>query len=110
MTPVVDRAVALITGATGGIGFHTAAALARAGMHLVITGRDAARGREAVAQLREQAGHDGVDLILAEALSIRENLFVAEEVVRRVGHLDVLVNNVGGAAFPERQETPEGLE
>jgi len=110
MTPVVDRAVALITGATGGIGFHTAVSLARAGMHVVVTGRDAARGQEAVSQLREQAGHDGVDLILAEALSIRDNLFLAEDVMRRTGHLDVLVNNVGGAAFPERRETPEGLE
>jgi NAD(P)-dependent dehydrogenase (short-subunit alcohol dehydrogenase family) len=110
MTREVDRPVALITGATGGIGFHAAAALARAGMHVVVTGRDADRGQHAVSQLRGAAGHPAADLIIADALSIRDNLFVAEDVVRRVGHVDVLINNVGGAGFADRQETPEGLE
>lgn len=110
MTTGVDRSVALITGATGGIGFHAAAALARTGMHVVVTGRDAERGQHAVSQLKGDAGHPAVDLIIADALSIRDNLFVAEDVVRRVGHVDVLINNVGGAGFADRQETPEGLE
>jgi NAD(P)-dependent dehydrogenase (short-subunit alcohol dehydrogenase family) len=110
MTTGVERPVALITGATGGIGFHTAAALARAGMQVVVTGRDVERGQHAVSQLKGEAGHPAVDLIIADALSIRDNLFVAEDVVRRAGHVDVLINNVGGAGFANRQETPEGLE
>jgi NAD(P)-dependent dehydrogenase (short-subunit alcohol dehydrogenase family) len=110
MTTGVDRPVALMTGATGGIGFHTAVALARTGMHVVVTGRDAERGQHAVSQLKGDAGHPAVDLIIADALSIGDNLFVAEDVVRRVGHVDVLINNVGGAGFADRQETPEGLE
>jgi NAD(P)-dependent dehydrogenase (short-subunit alcohol dehydrogenase family) len=110
MTTSVDRPVALITGATGGIGFHTAAALARAGMHVVVTGRDAERGQRAVSQLNGHAGHRAVDLIVADALLIRENVFVAEDVARRFGRIDLLINNVGGAGFAERLETPEGLE
>jgi NAD(P)-dependent dehydrogenase (short-subunit alcohol dehydrogenase family) len=104
------RATALVTGATAGIGFHTAAALARAGMQILITGRDEARGRRAVSELRRRAGHDAIDLIVADALSIRENRRLADEVGRRVSRVDVLINNVGGGGFGERRETPEGLE
>jgi NAD(P)-dependent dehydrogenase (short-subunit alcohol dehydrogenase family) len=62
-------------------------------------------------ELRRHAGHSAIDLIIADAFSVRENLRVAHEVARRAGHADVLVNNVGGGAgFAERRETPEGLE
>jgi len=100
----------LITGATAGIGFHTAAALARAGMHTIITGRNEERGRTAVAELRRQAGHDAVELIVADAQSVRDNLRLADDVARRVSRLDVLIDNVGGGGFAERRETHEGLE
>jgi len=110
MTPGLDRRTALITGGTGGIGFETATALARAGVHVVVTGRHAERGQRALSQLRERAGDESAELILADALSIRDNLFVAQATARHVGRLDVLINNVGGAGFAERQETSEGLE
>ena len=48
---------ALVTGATCGVGFHTAAALVRLGLTLFVTGRDAVRGRTAGQQL--QAPRDG---------------------------------------------------
>jgi NAD(P)-dependent dehydrogenase (short-subunit alcohol dehydrogenase family) len=51
-----------------------------------------------------------VDVIIADALLVRDNLFVAQEAARRVERIDVLINNVGGAGFAERHETPEGLE
>lgn len=110
MTAALRRPTALITGATGGIGFHTAAALARAGMYVVVTGRDRQRGQRAIAQLKTQAGHTAVELITADSLSVRDNLFIAQEAARRVERLDVLINNVGGAGFAERHVTPEGLE
>jgi NAD(P)-dependent dehydrogenase (short-subunit alcohol dehydrogenase family) len=103
-------APALITGGTAGIGFHTAAALSRLGMPVIVTGRDETRGRRAVSELRSQAGHDAVDLIVSDAFSIRENVRLADEVSRRVEGLGVLINNVGGGGFAERRETPEGLE
>jgi retinol dehydrogenase-14 len=103
-------APALITGGTGGIGFHIAAALARLGMPVIVTGRDESRGRSAVSNLRMHAGHDAVELIVSEASSIHENVRLADEVTRRVGRLGVLINNVGGGGFAERRETSEGLE
>jgi NAD(P)-dependent dehydrogenase (short-subunit alcohol dehydrogenase family) len=120
MTPIVEPAAltaspsrfatALITGGTAGIGFHTAAALSRLGMPVIVTGRDENRGRQAVSALRSQAGHDAVELIVSDASSIRENVRLADEVAHRVSRLGVLINNVGGGGFAERRETPEGLE
>src|SRR5262245_65890868 len=79
----MTRPTALITGATAGIGFHTAAALARAGMRVLVTGRDEERGQRAVSQLQGHAGHADVELIVADGLSIRESVFVAHEAVGR---------------------------
>jgi retinol dehydrogenase-14 len=104
------RTTALITGGTAGIGFHTAAALSRAGMQIVITGRDEARGHHAVSDLRQRAGHDAIEFVIADAFSVRDSIRLADDVVGRVGRLDLLINNVGGGGFARRRETPEGLE
>ena len=107
---IARRTTALITGGTAGIGFHTAAALSRGGMQILITGRDEARGHRAVSDLRQQAGHDAIELVIADAFSVRESIRLADVVVGRVGRLDLLINNVGGGGFAERRQTPEGLE
>jgi NAD(P)-dependent dehydrogenase (short-subunit alcohol dehydrogenase family) len=98
---------ALVTGGTAGIGFHISAALARLGMRVLVTGRDPDRAQAALAQLRLHAGHDNAPALLADGASIRENIGLAQEVERRVGRLDVLVNHGGGGASAERRETPE---
>jgi NAD(P)-dependent dehydrogenase (short-subunit alcohol dehydrogenase family) len=103
------RTTTLITGATAGIGFPRRRHSREPGC-VLITGRDEARGHDAVSRLRQQAGHDAVDLIASDALSVRDNIRLAEEVAGRVRRVDLLINNVGGGGFAERQETPEGIE
>jgi NAD(P)-dependent dehydrogenase (short-subunit alcohol dehydrogenase family) len=100
----------LVTGATAGIGFHIAAALAAMGARVFITGRDESRGQEAVSAIRRRAGHDAVEFIIADASWIGGNIFLADQVARRVDQLNVLVNNVGGGPFPNRTETADGFE
>jgi NAD(P)-dependent dehydrogenase (short-subunit alcohol dehydrogenase family) len=93
----------VVTGATNGIGYHTARALARAGAEVVLAVRDTARGGE----MREQIGAAAVvRLDLADLASVRA---AAEELRERWPRLDVLVNNAGVMA-PPRRETPDGLE
>ncbi|MCU1279361.1 MAG: putative oxidoreductase/Short-chain dehydrogenase [bacterium] len=46
---------AIVTGANSGIGYHTALELGRAGAQVVIACRDAQRGEEALAPLRQEA-------------------------------------------------------
>ena len=47
---------ALVTGGNSGIGRAVAVALARNGAHVVLSGRDADRGEQAVATIREAGG------------------------------------------------------
>jgi hypothetical protein len=81
--------IAVITGASSGIGAATAIALGRHGYRVVVGARRADR-------LGRVAGEDGVALHLdvTDEASVKE--FV-DEVKSRFGRIDVLVNNAGGA-------------
>ena len=93
----------VVTGATNGIGYHTARELARAGAEVVLAVRDAARG-EAV---RAETGAAAVvQLDLADLASVKA---AASELRERWPRLDVLVNNAGVMA-PPRTETVDGFE
>ena len=98
----------LVTGGTGGIGKATAVGLAELGAHLAITGRDRARAEAAAWEIRA-AGGGQVDVLVADLSSQAEVRRLAEEVLRRLPGLDVLVNNVGGY-WNTRHVTADGLE
>lgn len=99
----------LVTGATSGIGFYTARDLASRGARVIITGRDAQRGREAVRSLRQRAGDGRVEFLSADHSTVGGNRELAERVRRHEGRLDGLVNNVGGFNN-DRVETEDGYE
>ena len=81
--------IAVVTGATSGLGYHTALELARAGAEVVLAVRDTARGD----QVRVQTGAAAVvRLDLSEQASVRA---AAEELLARWPRIDVLVNNAG---------------
>jgi retinol dehydrogenase 12 len=101
--------VCLITGATSGIGFVTAQALARQGARVVLVGRDATRGANSVVQIQRATGNDAVDFLLADLSSQADIAKLAETFQHRYERLDVLVNNAG-AIFTQRQMSVDGLE
>ncbi|KAF0925453.1 hypothetical protein E2562_016671 [Oryza meyeriana var. granulata] len=89
-------AVAVVTGANRGIGYEAARQLAVHGVHVVLTSRDAARGRDAAEQIRA-AGEPGVSvewrqLDVTDAASVGD---FAGWVERTHGGIHVLVNNAG---------------
>ncbi|MDQ4077853.1 MAG: SDR family NAD(P)-dependent oxidoreductase [Chloroflexota bacterium] len=92
----LDGRTALVTGATSGIGFHTASALARMGAAVYITGRDARRGQEAERQLRASVGHGDVYFLRADASTVGGNQQLAHRLYEESDRLHTLVNNVGG--------------
>jgi retinol dehydrogenase-12 len=108
MTSIGDQTV-LITGATSGIGYHTALHLAREGAEVLITGRDQSTGESATASLREQAGHDRIHFHPADHSTIDGNRRLADQIAMGTPRLDVLINNVG-QVFSTRQETADGYE
>jgi len=88
----VDK-VALVTGATRGIGFETARQLAGAGVHVLLAGRNRDKAVEAALKLQaEGLSVEAVALDVVDELSIAE---AAAHVARRHGRLDILVNNAG---------------
>jgi NAD(P)-dependent dehydrogenase (short-subunit alcohol dehydrogenase family) len=105
----LDGRTALVTAATSGIGFQIALGLARRGARVVVTGRDAERGEEAVQRSEEQRVAGKLELLLSDAASIAENIRLAREVEHRLGRLDILVNNAG-VLQAKRTTTAEGLE
>ncbi|BAS76023.1 (+)-neomenthol dehydrogenase [Oryza sativa Japonica Group] len=95
--PPPGRAVAVVTGANRGIGYEAARQLATHGLHVVLTSRDAARGRDATEQIRAAAGKPGVSvewrqLDVTDAASVEG---FATWVERTHGGVHVLVNNAG---------------
>ena len=86
-----------MTGATSGIGRATAVLLARRGAHVLVSGRDTARGEAVVADIRAAGGKaDFLAADLADGGSVRALARRAVELGG--GHVDILVNNAG--VFP----------
>ena len=102
--------LAVITGATGGLGYETALALAGAGAQVVLTGRNPVKGAAALESIR--AAHPGAaisyeTLDLGSLASVQD---FAERFKRKQASLHILINNGGVMAPPTRQVTADGFE
>ena len=85
---------ALVTGATSGIGRAAAVLLAERGAHVLISGRDAARGDAAVSAIRAAGGKaDFIAADLANGKSVRA--LARQAIELGGGHVDILVNSAG---------------
>ena len=100
----------VVTGGNSGIGFETAAALASMGARVLVTARNADKGRGAVSAITQRVGGEAqVQLVvfdLADLASVRQG---ASEILEQAPRLDVLVNNAG-LVLTERAETVDGYE
>lgn len=108
--PEQSGKLAIVTGATGGLGLETALALAGAGAEVILAGRNPAKGRAAEALIRARypeadVRFDNIDL--ASLASVRA---FAERVLAKGRPIDILVNNAGVMALAKRETTIEGFE
>jgi len=87
--------LAVVTGASAGIGLHTALGLARAGMRVVMVGRDPERTKAAQRYVAERAPGAELDTALADFSDLGEVRALAESLLARHQRIDVLVNNAG---------------
>jgi NAD(P)-dependent dehydrogenase (short-subunit alcohol dehydrogenase family) len=102
--------VAVITGASSGIGLETAKALASQGWRIIGTGRDQARMKNAESQIRATAAPGvSVDMLRVDLALVADTMRAADEIVTLTDRVDVLINNAGGSAR-ERVLTAEGNE
>jgi NAD(P)-dependent dehydrogenase (short-subunit alcohol dehydrogenase family) len=106
MTNELTGSTALVTGGNSGIGRATALALARLGAHVVLSGRDAARGKQVVTDILAEGGQaDFVPADLTDEASARQLARAATELGD--GHVDILVNNAGVFPFGPTDEVGE---
>jgi NAD(P)-dependent dehydrogenase (short-subunit alcohol dehydrogenase family) len=99
----------VITGGNSGIGLAAAEALAGVGAKVVITARDAHRGRVAVQDIGQRSGSSSVELVVFDLSVLASVRSGAQEILGRYPRIDVLVNNAG-IVLSERRLTPDGLE
>lgn len=89
----LDGSIAVVTGATSGLGAASAIALAKAGAKVVVSGRDQKRGEETVAEIADAGG--GAELELADVSDPSAVVEFAERVIERHGPVEILVNAAG---------------
>lgn len=105
----LSQRVALVTGATSGMGKETARELARMGATVLLGCRSMERGEAAVAEIQRTTGRDAVSAIQVDLSSLASVRAAAAEFWERFPRLDVLVNNAA-ASLRTRQVTSEGFE
>lgn len=106
--PDLTQKVAVVTGATGGMGQIIAARLARAGAHVVTIARNPARADALRARVGPQAANRLE--VIAGDLSRREDVLTAARTIGdRHDQIHVLINNAG-AHFAEHHVSADGIE
>jgi 3-oxoacyl-[acyl-carrier protein] reductase len=90
----IEGRVALVMGASRGLGRGIAAALAREGVTVAIASRSRERLEEAVAEIGARAR-----LFVADASDMERMAALPDEVAAALGPVDILVANTGGPPF-----------
>jgi NAD(P)-dependent dehydrogenase (short-subunit alcohol dehydrogenase family) len=102
----LDGKVAIVTGASSGLGVAFAQALAEAGADVVLGARRVERLEE-TAQLVRDTGRRAL-LVATDVADPTQCQALVDAAMAEFGHVDILVNNAGiGTAVPATIETPE---
>jgi NAD(P)-dependent dehydrogenase (short-subunit alcohol dehydrogenase family) len=100
---------AVVTGATGGLGYESAMALAKAGAEVVLTGRGEQRGQSALEKINREVLGAKISFEHLDLASLASIAGFAQRMHTRQS-LDLLINNAGVMALPRRQITADGFE
>ena len=102
----LDRRVAIVTGASSGLGVAFAQALAEAGADVALGARRVDRLQD-TKRLVERGGRRAITLA-TDVAQPEDCQRLVDHAVEHLGRVDILVNNAGiGTAVPATRETPE---
>ena len=117
----MDDKVVVITGGTAGLGLESAKRLAAAGATIILTSRTATKGATAVSKVQDFLAEKGVtnDKVFSSVLDLDDlssvkafpkTLSESPALKSNSAKIDVLMNNAGVMAIPDRQLTKDGYE
>ena len=101
--------IAIVTGANSGIGYETALALFKAGAHVVIASRDAAKSIDALNRMQACGGKGTLETELLDLASLSRIEVFSDIIKKKHDRLDLLINNAGVMTPPE-SKTADGFE
>ncbi|MDQ1661708.1 MAG: hypothetical protein QOJ68_1688 [Blastococcus sp.] len=107
--PDLSGRTAVVTGANGGLGYQTALALAGAGAHVVLAARDPEKTTAAEARLRERYPAASLEVVPLDLGDLSVVASAAQQILAAHESIDLLVNNAGVMAMPQRT-TVDGFE
>lgn len=102
--------LAIITGATGGLGLETALGLVGAGAEVILAGRNPTKGRNAEKLILQKYKNAKVRFELADMASLTSIKNFADRMLGAGRPIDILVNNAGIMAPHDRGTTVDGFE
>src|SRR4051812_12441426 len=108
--PVMTGRTAVITGATGGLGYEVALALAGAHARVIVTGRNAAKGWDAVNRIRAVHPATQVRFEPLDVASLSSILAFSAKMAGEKRPIHLLINNAGVMALPTRTFTVDHFE
>jgi len=108
--PDLSGRVALVTGASDGIGLAIATRLAGAGAGILMPVRSQAKGAAAAEQILSQVPTASVSVRQLDLSSVRSVTDLSAELLAESRPIHILVNNAGVMTPPERIVTDDGLE
>lgn len=100
---------AVITGATSGLGLESARALASAGARIVIAARDPEKISQSISHLRTQVADADLHSVVVNLADLTSVARAAEQIAQNFDNIDLLMNNAGIMAIPEKRSV-DGIE
>ncbi|KJE96004.1 oxidoreductase [Capsaspora owczarzaki ATCC 30864] len=104
-----DR-VAIITGASSGLGKEAARVLALKGAHIIIAIRNLEAGQKVAQEIQQSTGNTKIEAMLVDLTSLKSIKEFADAFIAKKLPLNLLINNAGVMALPTRETTADGFE
>lgn len=108
--PQQQGRLAIVTGANSGIGYQTARYLSRVGAAVILACRNREKGEAARAKIVSANPAAQVEVRVLDVADLDSVRRFAEEFLNENKPLDLLINNAGVMAIPQRRTTPQGFE
>lgn len=108
--PDLAGKLAVVTGASDGVGLGLATRLAAAGAEVVMPVRNPAKGEAAIAKIRERYPNAALSLRDLDLSSLTSVAALTDRLAEEGRPIHLLVNNAGVMTPPERQTTKDGFE